>query len=205
MIRTVKPLFLYRRFYKSLIWEIPVKEKIVFLTFDDGPAPGITDFVLDTLSLHKAKATFFCIGQNIDRHPELFQRIHNEGHGVGNHTYHHLNGWKTSDTMYLDSAERTRSLVKSKLFRPPYGRIRKSQIELLLPRYSIVMWNVLSYDYDKNVSSRTCYNNIVENTQPGSIIVMHDSIKAEKNVRTVLPDLLEHFIGKGFRFEAITL
>lgn len=199
----VKPPYLLRKFYSKLIWSFPTSEKIVYLTFDDGPIAGVTPFVLDQLKQYNAKATFFCIGENIDKHPELFQRIKEDGHATGNHTYHHLNGWNISDQIYFEDVERTRSLVQSKFFRPPYGRIKKSQISNLSSRYSIIMWDVLSYDFDKNTSPEKCLANVINHSKEGSIIVFHDSIKAQKNLEYALPETLEHFSKAGFKFGAI--
>jgi peptidoglycan/xylan/chitin deacetylase (PgdA/CDA1 family) len=205
MIRSVRPPLLYRKYFSELTWRYPGDEPTLYLTFDDGPVAGPTDNVLDTLGRFGAKATFFCVGRNIEEHRPVFERLVAEGHIAGNHTYHHLNGWKTSDKLYLDSAERTRSLVATPLFRPPYGRIRKSQVRMLTPRYRIIMWSVLSYDYDSEVTPEACLKNVIDHAGPGSIVVFHDSYKAAENLEYALPRVLAHFSEKGFAFKGIPL
>ncbi|MEO5570768.1 MAG: polysaccharide deacetylase family protein, partial [Bacteroidia bacterium] len=174
MFRFVKPPYLLRNFYRQLIWNFPTEEKILYITFDDGPISEVTPFVLEQLKKYNAKATFFCIGENIEKHPEIFKQIKEQGHTAGNHTYHHLNGWKVNDQLYFESVERARAFVGTKFFRPPYGRIRKSQIALLEARFSIIMWDVLSYDFDKNVSPEKCFLNVKHNAKEGSIVLFHD-------------------------------
>lgn len=230
-MKLVRPPYPVRKLYYSLVWRIPTKEKKIFLTFDDGPIPIVTPWVLDTLEKHKAKATFFCIGNNIEKHPEVFQQLLAHGHAVGNHTYNHLNGWKTSNDKYFTNIEKCDSLVKSELFRPPYGKLKRSQLkkipslisllgkercpedrevqsQISLPiaigsQSSIIMWDVLSYDYDKTVSPEKCLSNVLQHAREGSIIVFHDSLKAWTNLEYALPRVLEYFSAKGFRFEAL--
>lgn len=179
----------------------------VFLTFDDGPVPGVTSFVLDTLAKFSAGATFFCIGDNIRKHPDLAGRINREGHAMGNHTFHHLNGWKTpaqdyhADVARCD-AEIDRFAARSMLtrfFRPPYGRITRAQIRTL-DAYKIIMWDALSYDFERKLSPETALRGVIAATRPGSIVVFHDSEKAEKNLNFILPRFLEHFAGLGYSF-----
>jgi peptidoglycan/xylan/chitin deacetylase (PgdA/CDA1 family) len=190
--------------YPTLTWKIKTDKKIVYLTFDDGPHPEITPFVLDELKKFDAKATFFCVGRNIQQHPEIAERILNEGHQLGNHTFHHLNGWTTNDELYLESIEQTRPLTRgSVLFRPPYGRIKKSQIKIIQLRYRIIMWDVLSYDYDKKTSPAQCLKNVTSKCKPGSIVVFHDSIKAIKNLKHALPLSLLFLKENGFSMKAI--
>ena len=203
MIRSVKPPFLFKRIYNKLEWEFPATDKALYLTFDDGPVPGITEKVLDLLEKYDAKATFFCIGGNIEKHARVFDRLRLSGHTLGNHTYHHLNGWKTDNKLYFESVERTRPLVESNLFRPPYGRIRLSQASQLKPRYRIIMWNVLSYDFDQGVSNEQCLENVTRNVVPGSVVVFHDSLRAADTLEYVLPRVLEHFSKQGYRFNGI--
>lgn len=203
MFRFVKPPYLLRNFYRQLIWNFPTEEKILYITFDDGPISEVTPFVLEQLKKYNAKATFFCIGENIEKHPEIFKQIKEQGHTAGNHTYHHLNGWKVNDQLYFESVERARAFVGTKFFRPPYGRIRKSQIALLEARFSIIMWDVLSYDFDKNVSPEKCFLNVKHNAKEGSIVLFHDSLKAQKNLFYALPATLEYFSKEGFQFRAI--
>jgi peptidoglycan/xylan/chitin deacetylase (PgdA/CDA1 family) len=194
--------------FPSYTWKIETTEKVIFLTFDDGPIPEITDFVLDQLALFDAKATFFCVGENIHKHPSIFNRIITEKHTVGNHTYNHLKGWQTTDNEYLKNINLCKKAIleadiDSHLFRPPYGRVKRSQSKILESEYKIIMWDVLSCDYDKNLESEKCLQNTINATKSGSIVVFHDSIKAEKNLKYVLPRYLSHFSKLGFRFESI--
>lgn len=184
-------------------------EKIIYLTFDDGPIPGPTEFVLETLSKHHAKATFFCIGDNIRKHPSIYRRIIQEGHAVGNHTFHHLRGWNVSLETYVDDTQKCADEMKQadqpigNLFRPPYGRITHKQITAL-GHYQIVMWDVLTNDFNKNLDEEKCLRKSVGATRSGSIVVFHDSLKAEKNLTYVLPRFLEHFSAAGFKFHALS-
>jgi len=197
-------------FYPTLIWRVPTSEKELFLTFDDGPVPGPTDFVLETLARYSCKATFFCIGDNIRKHPELFSKVVKDGHAVGNHTFNHLKGWSTPLKNYVDNIRECDAIIqksqnihhKSKLFRPPYGRITGNQINALTD-YKIVMWDVLSVDYNKRLSAESCLRNTIAATRPGSIVVFHDSLKAEKNMAYALPRYIEHFLEKGFVFKSL--
>lgn len=189
--------------YPSLIWHKSRKEKAVYLTFDDGPIPVVTPFVLNTLKTFNAKATFFCIGDNMVKHPEIYQQILEGGHVVGNHTYNHLNGWKTPDAEYITNFKQCGKLMDSNLFRPPYGRIKKSQIKKLLIENSNlqpVMWDVLSGDFDMGITPQNCVHNVMSHTQNGSIIVFHDSLKAFPRLQHALPVVLEQLSEKGFRF-----
>jgi peptidoglycan-N-acetylglucosamine deacetylase len=193
--------------YPGLTWRIPSEEKNIYLTFDDGPVHGPTEFALETLNEHGAKATFFCIGDNVHKHPEVFKKIITSGHAVGNHTFNHLNGWKTSSSNYLDNVKKCDDVIQSqaaptKLFRPPYGRITRKQIRLLAG-YKIVMWDVLSVDYAKSLSADACLQNTIKATREGSIVVFHDSYKAEKNMTHALPRYLEHFTSKGYSFKTL--
>lgn len=206
----VNPPYLLRKFYSQLIWNFSAKKKCVYLTFDDGPIPEITPFVLAQLKQFNAKATFFCIGQNVEKHPELFQRIKSEGHAVANHTFNHLDGWKTKNEVYLENVKLADKLIESKFFRPPYGRIKKSQIKFLTSSiartqtpYKIIMWDVLSYDFDIKTSPQKCLANVTDYAKEGSIIVFHDSLKAKNNLEYSLPKTLKHFSDKGFAFDAI--
>lgn len=215
-----------QRLYPERIWAFSRSSNSVFLTFDDGPIPEVTPWVLDELKKHSAKATFFCIGENIQKHPEIFKRIIAEGHSVGNHTFSHLNGWETETSVYVENVlkwevegrksevgswktedgrpktEETPLDTQSKivnhqslivnLFRPPYGKITSAQAKLLREKgFKIIMWSLLSYDFDQNISEEKCLQNVVKNIGPGSIVVFHDSLKAEKNLRYVLPKVLE--------------
>jgi peptidoglycan-N-acetylglucosamine deacetylase len=203
------PFFLPWLYPPSLLWRIETSEKVVYLTFDDGPVDGPTQFVLDELEKYNAKATFFCIGDNIQKHPDVFQNIINAGHRIGNHTFNHMNGWRSNPSTYRENITLCDGQISkfatanySKLFRPPYGRISRSQIRDLSD-YKIIMWDVLSVDYNKNLSPHSCLRNTIRATRPGSIIVFHDSYKAEKNLVYALPRFLEHFSEKGFRFNLL--
>lgn len=204
--------YLLTKLYPSLIWRIPTSEKILYLTFDDGPVSGPTEFVLDELKKFNAKATFFCIGDNVKKHPTVFERIKSEGHAVGNHTFNHLKGWNTATERYVENVQMCEQLVTShqspatgnrQFFRPPYGRITWNQIKALKDKYRIVMWDVLTHDYSKNISRNNCLNGSIKATREGSIIVFHDSLKAERNLTYVLPKYLEHFSSLGFIFKSL--
>ncbi|MBK7651392.1 MAG: polysaccharide deacetylase family protein [Flammeovirgaceae bacterium] len=199
--------------FPRLLWRIPTQEKQIYLTFDDGPVPGPTEFVLDTLKKFGAKATFFCIGDNIRKHPIIFSRIIEEGHSIGNHTFNHLKGWSYSTKDYMlnielcndqmEAANSGQSTVDQKLFRPPYGRITLNQIKSLEDNYRIIMWDVLSQDYDRSVSSDSCLNGSIKSTRTGSIVVFHDSLKAERNLTYTLPRYLEHFSNLDYIFSML--
>ncbi|MEP2667517.1 MAG: polysaccharide deacetylase family protein [Cyclobacteriaceae bacterium] len=191
--------------YPSLIWRVPTTEKKVYLTFDDGPVQGPTDFVLEQLQDYNAKASFFCIGNNIEKNESLFREITEQGHVVGNHTQNHKKGWVTSNDEYLsDVFDCQKKMKDSVLFRPPYGRIRRSQIKKL-NTFKIVMWDVLSYDYSNSMNKDRCLKGVINASRPGSIIVFHDSYKAEKNLYHVLPRFLDHFSQKGYQFESLSV
>jgi peptidoglycan-N-acetylglucosamine deacetylase len=198
----VQPPGLFRSYYRELVWR-KNEEKTVCLTFDDGPTPGVTDFVLDLLKENKIKATFFCIGKNALAYPQLLTRIKEEGHRLGNHTQNHLNGWETTSAKYESDVEACAGVFESKIFRPPYGRIRKSQILRLKKKYEIIMWDVLSMDFDPRTSPEQCLENVKKYTRGGSIIVFHDSAKAEKNLRYALPPAIDYLSGKDFVFDSI--
>lgn len=193
------------------VWNIPNTENTIYLTFDDGPTPEITEKVLEILEKHNIKATFFCIGDNVRKHPEIVQKIISKNHSVCNHTYSHLKGWKTSTRNYISNTEaceiKLNSLFKirnSKLFRPPYGKITPWQsYKLRRLGYKIIMWDVLSKDYDATISAETCYENVINNATSGSIIVFHDSVKAKNNVLNSLDKTISTLKSKGFNFEKI--
>lgn len=186
--------------------DMPKVHKTIYITFDDGPIPIVTPFVLETLKKFCAKATFFCIGDNIDKHPDIFEQIKTDGHTIGNHTYNHLKGWDTSDNEYLKNTLKCQNLTKTCLFRPPYGRIKKSQIKLLrqhIPDVKIIMWDVLSGDFDLKLSPEKCLKNVLKHTEPGSIIVFHDSLKAKDRLEYVLPKALEIWTKQGYSFRVL--
>lgn len=195
-----------RLVFPGLIWEMPAGNKRLYLTFDDGPHPDITPYVLTQLKKHQAKASFFCVGENVYKHPEIYSQILNDGHVTGNHSYNHLNGWKTDNKVYLDNVEKAQQLIQGKLFRPPYGKFtRHQQKAIASPPLGLknIMWTVLSGDFDKNISKEKCLSNIVKQAKDGSIIVFHDSEKAWRNLEYALPKVLQFYAEKGFSFEAI--
>jgi len=200
------------RFFSKYIWRLSFKSNEVFLTFDDGPTPEITEFVLSELKKYNAKATFFCIGKNIKKQSNTFNKIVSEGHAIGNHTQNHLQGWKTNNQKYLKSVLECENIIanwpqkvnNSKLFRPPYGKIRKSQARNLLKNgYKIIMWDVLSGDFDSSISNERCLQNVLKNTRNGSIVVFHDSMKAAEKIKYALPRVLKALSDKGFSFSKI--
>ena len=197
-------------FYPSLTWRMPSRANELYLTFDDGPVSGPTEFVLETLQKFGAHATFFCIGENIRKHETVFKQIISHGHTIGNHTYNHLNGWQTKANDYDKNVKKCDQEIAAhglaegsvRLFRPPYGRITRDQIKAL-PDYHIIMWDVLSVDYNKNLSPEKCLKNTIGATRSGSIVVFHDSFKAEKNLVFALPQYLEYFADRGFTFKSL--
>ena len=202
-MRLVTTPKILRLLYPSLLWEMPKGENKIYLTFDDGPHPTITPQVLQILKNFNAKATFFCIGKNIEANKDVFEMILKDGHSVGNHTFNHNKGWKTKTKDYVDSVNKTNELIKSKLLRPPYGKIKPSQIRKLRNDYRLVAWTVISYDWDKALSPDDCYDNVIKNAGDGSIIVFHDSEKAVKNMLPTLTKVLEYYSEKGFIFEKL--
>jgi peptidoglycan-N-acetylglucosamine deacetylase len=206
----VKTNSLIKKVFANLVWDIPNLDMKIYLTFDDGPIPVVTEWVLDLLKSEEIKATFFCIGDNIQKHPEVYKRILSEGHQTGNHTFNHLNGWKTDTENYIDNFKlcETEHLKLNTeyffLFRPPYGKIKPSQSKKIRQLgYKIIMWDVLSYDFDPTISVEKCLENVISNTIQGSIIVFHDSLKAEKNLKYALPKAIHILKNKGFVFDVI--
>lgn len=211
----IKTHFLIKRIFSGFVWDLPNAEKKVYLTFDDGPTPEITEWTLDLLKKFDAKATFFCIGENILKHPEIFDKLISGGHSIGNHTFNHLNGWKTPTNDYIENVLKCDFQIsqkwqikkldtKSKLFRPPYGKIKPAQSKILRKMgYRIIMWDVLSADFDQNVSAERCLKNTIENVRSGSVIIFHDSVKASRNLQFALPKTLAFLKKNGYRCEAI--
>ena len=223
----IKTPFLLKKLYpSSLIWNKIRDQKIIYLTFDDGPIPIVTPWVLKTLKNFNAKATFFCIGENITKNPEIFAQLKADGHAVGNHTYNHLKGWITDDKTYLDNFNKCQQLTQTNLFRPPYGRIKFSQIQKLVnsrqsevgspksdvsssqfsilnSQFSIVMWDVLSGDFDTLISPQKCLKNVLKHTENGSIVVFHDSLKAWDRLEYTLPKALEYWVKQGYSFKTL--
>jgi peptidoglycan-N-acetylglucosamine deacetylase len=230
LVRT--PRFLQKLFPKA-IWRVPTEEKKLYLTFDDGPTPEITEWVLEELNRVKAKATFFVLGKNVKQEPEIFQKIISNGHAVGNHSFTHLNGWETEDEVYFEDVERCLEVIRTtdnrqqkfrhpshnlqhqirnpkseiinhkSLFRPPYGRITMSQYSLLTTQYQLIMWDVLSGDFDHKISGEQCFENCRKYAKQGSIIVFHDSHKAYALLKICLPKVLDYFSAKGFTFHSL--
>jgi peptidoglycan/xylan/chitin deacetylase (PgdA/CDA1 family) len=206
-----KTPWIAKKAFPSYVWDIPSKEKVIYLTFDDGPTPNITEKVLEILANYNAEATFFCIGKNIVENPAIYQQVLDNGHAVGNHTYNHLKGWKSDNATYIDNVEKTQCILNSispnlysKLFRPPYGRLKPSQGKALQKLdYKIIMWDVLAIDWDSSISKEEVLDNIISNTVDGSIVVLHDSQKASVHMLYALPRALAYFSKKGFCFKKI--
>lgn len=199
----VRSSFLLRRIYKRAIWRMPQGNNCIYLTFDDGPIPEITPWVLSTLEKYKAYATFFCVGDNVKKHPGIYNEILSRQHSVGNHTLSHLKGWNMPIDLYIENIEQCGQLVHSSFFRPPYGKMKLNQYQQLHKKYSIVMWDVLSGDFDKRTSKERCLKNVIDNTRDGSIVVFHDNLKAKDNLYYVLPKFLEYFSNEGFIFNKL--
>jgi len=199
----------FQRLFPGFTWQFPSNEKVIYLTFDDGPIPEVTPWVVEVLNEYKIKATFFVVGENIKRNPNEFIDLIKAGHTIGNHTYHHVKGWSTSTKTYLHDVENCSQVIIDSggempiYFRPPHGRIKLSQANLLKENYKLIMWNVLSVDYDKSLSKEKCLINTIEATSSGAIVVFHDSLKAEKNLKYVLPKFIKHFINEGYSFKAL--
>jgi peptidoglycan/xylan/chitin deacetylase (PgdA/CDA1 family) len=192
-----------KRFYPNVIWDKRESGKKLYLTFDDGPTPVITEKVLNLLDVYGAKSTFFCLGRNVERHPDVYEEIIKRGHSVGNHTYSHLKGWKSGNEEYFKDIGLAAQLIKSVLFRPPYGQISRSQIRHLKNKYRIILWEVMSHDYENRVSKERSLRAVLRYTKHGSILVFHDSVKAWNKLEYILPNVLEEFSGRGFKFERI--
>jgi len=227
----LKPYFIktpkfVQRIFPKRVWAFPnlilpahKATKSIYLTFDDGPIPEVTFWVLDQLKKYDAKATFFCIGDNIRKHPTVFRRIIAEGHAIGNHTYNHLNGWKTNTKDYIENVRKAEALIEEELqvesrqsetqdrkllFRPPYGKLTTKQSQMLQKKgCKIIMWDLLSGDFDNSISQEKCFRNISENIQSRNIVVFHDSLKAEKNLRYALPKTLELIFERGWECKKI--
>jgi peptidoglycan/xylan/chitin deacetylase (PgdA/CDA1 family) len=204
----IKTNWFIKKIFSNYIWDVSNTGNTVYLTFDDGPVPEVTEWVLEELKKYDVKATFFCIGENIKKNSALFKKLINDGHEVGNHTFNHLNGWKTETETYVENTKRCEDVIqsnsnytlKSKLFRPPYGKLKRSQAtEIQALGYDIIMWDVLSADFDTTISKEKCLHNVLSNIKPGSIIVFHDSIKAFKNLEYVLPRTLAFLKNNDFQ------
>ncbi|GAB4238964.1 MAG: polysaccharide deacetylase family protein [Ekhidna sp.] len=205
MIRFHKIPRLFRNWYSQITWSIP-SEQSIYLTFDDGPDPNVTDWVLNALKEYNAKATFFCTGRRVAKHPKMVERIIADGHGIGNHSYNHLNGWKTKNSAYIEDVQKGDLALKqvgveTRLFRPPYGKVKSKQMELLKDR-KLVNWSLAAYDFDSKVNVDKVMS-IFRKAKAGDILLFHDSEKAFKNLKFMLPNLLSFYQAKGYKFEVI--
>ena len=206
-----------RALMPDVLWQMPTKDKVLYLTFDDGPVPEATSFVLAQLEKYNAKATFFCIGDNVRKHPDIFQQVVNAGHTVANHTMHHISGWELSEEAYLEEVKLCQEILSqslaamanggtkksTKLFRPPYGKLKPSQYRKLKNSYQIVLWDVLSYDFDLNLSGEIVADSVIQNVEQGSIVVLHDSVKAFPRLQVALPKILQYYAERGWKFTSI--
>ena len=208
----VKTNNIVKRIFFNQVWDIPNTQNTIYLTFDDGPTPEITEWVLNILDSHAIPATFFCIGNNIDKHPDIFKKVIAHGHRIGNHTYNHLKGWKTNNDDYIRNTKvceeaiikHSEGKINTRLFRPPYGKIKPLQSRLLRKQgYQIILWDVISMDYDKTVTPEECIQNVIQNARQGSIIVFHDSLKAFQNLEYALPKAIQDLKERGFRFDVL--
>lgn len=209
----IKTNQLIKIIFKNYVWDIPNNENKIYLTFDDGPTPDVTEWTLSQLKKYNVKATFFCIGNNIEKHPDIFNKIIEDGHSIGNHTFNHLNGWKTKTEEYVDNVnlcnnqiqKSTNHPISSTIFRPPYGKIKSNQAKKIKQLgYKIIQWDVLSADFDNTISVEDCLENVLSNIKKGSIVVFHDSLKARKNLEYVLPKTLDFLVNEGYNFGTIT-
>ena len=214
----IKPSKIFRMFYPSLLWEMPKSDKkCIYLTFDDGPHPLITPKILEILDRYDAKATFFCFGNNVKKFPETFELIKKQGHSIGSHTFNHENGWKTKTDDYLKSFIDANELIHSNLFRPPHGKLKRSELKKLKTlsflnnskpytlnsKLKIVAWTVIAYDWDHALSPEDVYQNVIKNAVDGAIITFHDSVKAYNNMISALPRVLEYYKNQGYCFKSI--
>jgi peptidoglycan/xylan/chitin deacetylase (PgdA/CDA1 family) len=199
----VKPPQYLKWLYPGVTWNIKTAEKVLYLTFDDGPIPEVTPLVLDHLKQFDAKATFFCIGDNVQKHPSIFNAVLSGGHQIGNHTFHHYNAWKVSQQTYMNDVLEAKKIIPSNLFRPPYGKLTPMHIRKLKKDFKIILWDVISCDFDTKVDKETVYQNVINNATNGSIIVFHDSVKAAPNLLYALPKVLRYFDDLGFKFKSL--
>lgn len=191
--------------YPGSVWKINTSKKSVYLTFDDGPIPEVTPWVLHQLEAYKARATFFCIGNNVEKNPDIFHLVVKSGHAIGNHTYHHLKGWNVTDEAYLNDINKAAQLIKSRLFRPPYGKIKLSQARKVSRTHQIIFWDVLSYDFDNSQTPEAIIRRVKKQTRNGSIIVFHDSLKAWPRLKIILPQILKWLNDEGYTLEVLKI
>ncbi|MDR1761151.1 MAG: polysaccharide deacetylase family protein [Bacteroidales bacterium] len=198
-----QPPKIAEKVYMNVLWRLPQPQKTVYLTFDDGPVPQFTEYILDILEEYNIKGTFFCVGENIEKYPEIFKKLREKGHVVGSHTYNHIRGWRTNIYKYCKNIKKAALLAKSRLFRPPHGQIKILPAWFLSLKYRVVMWDVLSKDYDESISPEECFENVKNYVNNGSIIVFHDSEKAHKNLAYALPKTIEYLQSQGYKFATI--
>ncbi len=196
----VRPPYIIKKLFPKAIWRMDASEKKIYLTFDDGPIPVVTPFVLRTLKEENIKATFFCVGANVVNNPDVYKMVLDDGHNVGNHTHNHLNGWDTDTNKYVANVKQCSELVNSKLFRPPYGKLKRNQSAIINQQYSIIMWDVLSGDYDLKTGKLQCVKNVCDNVRNGSIVLFHDSIKAREKLEYALPRFIKFAKEEGYAF-----
>lgn len=201
MIRFFSIPWIVSVLYKNLIWKIPATKKVIYLTFDDGPVPETTEWILNELSKFNVGATFFCVGENVQKYPNLVTLIKEKGHSLGNHTFNHKNGKKTSTHQYLANIRKCAEVIDSRLFRPPYGKLTLQQTRgILRNNFKIIMWSLLSYDFDQTVNPEKIFRRITRRTRPGKIVVFHDNIKALSNLKAILPRYLDYCTQEGYKF-----
>lgn len=203
----VKTHRIIKKLFRGYVWDVPNEDNTIYLTFDDGPTPRVTEWVLEVLREHDIKATFFCIGNNIEKHPDIFQKVVDEDHTIANHTFNHLNAWKTGNTQYFENIAACEKSIEGRtgskptLMRPPYGKIKAVQAKWVREQgYKIVMWDVLSADFDVTITPEKCLQNVIKNTVSGSVIIFHDSVKAYQNLQYALPKAIANLKERGFRF-----
>lgn len=198
-----QPPWIYRAIFRGSIWRLPEKEKCIYLTFDDGPIPEVTPWVLDILDMYGIKATFFCVGDNVHKYPDIFRQLTERGHRVGNHTYNHIQGIRFWTKNYLKNIEQAAELIESDLFRPPHGHMRLPQLYMLRQKYRVIMWDVVTRDYSPHMTAQGVFNVVKKYTRNGSIVVFHDSLKAIERTRMALPQSIEWLLNEGYQFKLL--
>lgn len=198
------PHWLVRTVLPGLLWKVETERKVIYLTFDDGPIPEVTPWVLQQLNKYGAKASFFCVGENVSKYPEVFEAVRAAGHTLGNHSYNHIVGTRTDIQTYMDNVAKANELIRTPFFRPPHGLMTLKQMNRLKKEYKVVMWDVLTRDYDRKITQEECLSIAISYSSEGSIVVFHDSLKAESHLRYALPRFIEHFLSLGYTFEALS-